>query len=68
MIFFLFAFNNDYCYLIIIFCLQVGNIVILNRFSLLIHVFFAASGYYPEVSILHFLYKSTFIFYNNISL
>lgn len=63
-----FSFNRYDCYLTIIFCLLVSNIVILDRFSQLIQIVFTKPENSPGASILHLLYKNTLIFHNNTSL
>lgn len=63
-----FFFNSYYCYLKIIICLLVGDIIILDRFSQLIQILFDSPKSSLKASILHFLCKCTPIFYNSISI
>lgn len=60
-----FFLNHYHCYLTIIIHLLVGHIVILNSFSQLIQVFLAILESSSRDFILHFLCKSTSIFYNS---
>lgn len=66
--FFLFSFNSCHSYLTIILFLLVSDIIILNKFTQLIQVFFAAPGSSLRASILHIFCKRTPIFHNNTSI
>lgn len=62
-----FSFNCCHYYLIIIFCLLVSNIMILDRFTQLMPVFFAIPGSFSQASYLYLFCGGTSIPYNNIS-